>query len=400
MRSFALLAVLVVVAGCARPADEGATPASPTAHVAGVEDAPTVVSLGADCGAEACFEPTIAVDAEGRIFVANGRTSPLARSDDGGATWTTLDPVPLPFGLPVPGYQRDVFVQVAPSGRLYYHALVAAGPPSPATADVVGIQVAWSEDGGGSWAGNVLLSQAEHPDAPLSGADRQWLALGEEGRAYLSFNQIPTGIWTAASDDGGATWGMWQRAIPFEDRNNFGQSGAPVVDASGRVALPACAGVGPLVYVSDDAGASYERSAEHPPGPCASFPQLVALSERQLALVWVASGDVLVSLSPDAGGTWSEPTTWGTDAFLGPWPVAETQGGFAVAFFASDGGGIALRLARGNASAPPVSDVTLAEGFTTFPSAPTDFAHATALPDGGVAVTWAKDDDLHVAFAK
>jgi hypothetical protein len=264
MRAALLMLTVLLVAGCAT---------KPVPSLAPATAVPPTWSFGAPVAALAkctyanCYEPTIAADPQGRLFVADGSTSSVAVSMDDGATWTQRDPPPLPQGLQ--GVQSDVILQAARTGRLYYSALVVAHPAGLAGPLLEGIQVAWSDDGAATWAGNV-------PVGPASGTvqvvapDRQWLGFAPDGTMYLTYNQIPTGIWLAKSADQGATWSGWTRAASTEGRGGgIGQSGPPVVDSKGHVFVPACNGAGAagesnggtLVFRSDDQGATFKPAS-------------------------------------------------------------------------------------------------------------------------------------------
>jgi hypothetical protein len=147
---------------------------------------------GPDRGAE---QPQVAVDAEGRIFVAFGRgdTVRLAASRDGGKTF-----------------------EVSTVGSVETLALgMRRGPRVVATETAVvvtaighrdGNLLSWrSSDGGKSWDGPTRVNAAE-------GSAREGLhgmAAGPGGRVFctwLDLRSKKTEIYGASSQDGGATW--------------------------------------------------------------------------------------------------------------------------------------------------------------------------------------------------
>ena len=70
-----------------------------------------------DC--EDCYEPAVAADPQGRIYVAAWRVGGVAVSDDGGATFTVSE-IPEPAS-PTPGTAggtSDDIVDIAPWGSL------------------------------------------------------------------------------------------------------------------------------------------------------------------------------------------------------------------------------------------------------------------------------------------
>lgn len=394
-RTLALLATLLL-AGCAAPA--ATTPGAdgtPDVPLAPVFSAP--VATPVDCR-YSCYEPSIARDAAGRLVVADGSTADLAVSEDGGATWSAVAPPKAPGALPV--IQSDVLVQASPSGRLYYSALLVRSLPTGFVLE--GIQVAWSEDGGATWPVNAYLSPLSSPLDAVYHPDRQWLGFGEGETMYLTYNQIPSGIWLARSDDGGKTWGGWVRAAQLENRRGIGQSGPPVVDGQGRVLVSACAQAPSstvAVFASDDGGRTFQRRDVTGSRGCSWFPVLAAAPDGGVVAAWHdGEGGVHASVTRDGGETWSAPTDWGEGASTSPWPLPEPGGGLALAWIE----GSTLRLARGTPETGPSFDVEVAKfgsaGGRT--RANTDFAHGVLLPEGGVALTWADTEEKAIYVAR
>lgn len=343
------------------------------------------------CAFDPCYEPNVAVDPQGRIFVVDGWTSKVGVSEDGGRTFTQRDPPKVPADMSA--WQADVLVQVSPAGRLYWSALlINFAAPTPL---LWGIQVAWSDDAAATWAGNVILDPVESPGAAVVYPDRQWLGFGSGQTVYLSYNQIPTGIWLARSDDAGATWGGWVRAAAAEARvgpgqTNLpaGQSGPPVVDADGTVYLPACGAGTTLVFRSTDGGQSFAPLPAR--GGCNWFPILAVLNDT-LTLAVQDDANAIVTVSTDGGTNFSDPVAWGTGATAAPWPLSHANGSLALAWYhGTDATHAELHLARGNATHPIqdriVSNVTSATAERT--PALTDFASAAWMPDGRVAIVW------------
>lgn len=390
-------------------ADEpGAAPASPEpeAAPASAEASPDPagflppVAATTACGG-ACFETTVATDPAGRIFAMGARTGDIGVSSDGGQTFESVPSPPIPGGLPGSPGQSDAILQVGPTGALYYSALVRAAP------DVfVGLQVAISDDGARTWRANLMLSPATPPGITLA-PDRQWLGFGADGVVYLAYNQRPSGVWVARSDDGGETWGPFVDAAPPALRGGaFGQAGPPVVDAGGRVYVPATSFDGPIrIFWSDDGVVWRWSDAVGEAGRAGAwFPILAVGADGTLhlatwyagapyALAFVGEDDsvLLVSSSRDRGATWSAPVEWGRNVAAGPWILSEGSG-MAVAWYRAAGSMRELVLARGDASGlveEVVAQGGLAEGAR---GANTDFAHAAFLPDGRAVVVWSHPD--------
>ena len=398
MRTTSLVALVLAlaVAGCAAPATE------PTAPDDDARDSPSprvvTQTLPLDCRFS-CYEPTVAVAPDGTLYATDGNAVEIAVSTDGGANWSVVAVPSVPDGLPFTAFPADVIVDASPSGRLYYSALIFRAVPGVGGAILEGIQVAASDDRGATWAVDTYLMVADEPTANVYVPDRQWLGFGPDGAIYLTYNQIPSGIWFARSDDGGATWSGWTRAASLEGRQGVGQSGPPVVTADGTIVVPACVATGGLaVFASNDGGATFTRRDVAPDG-CSWFPILAASAADGDVVVaaWQNGADVLVASSADAGATWTAPERWGAASPTSPWPLPAANGTLDVAWFQSgeSGGGVMLRLARGTLDAGAAEDILVADGLA---QAGTDFAHAARAPDGAIVLVW--QDDGAVRFAR
>lgn len=387
----AVLLVAILLAGCvAAPAPDVGTGTDPAA----VAFAPAA-TIPIDCGA-GCFEPSVAVDPQGRIFVTDARQPIVARSTDGGATWEAFPtpPYPKPTGDETLG---DNLVQIAPDGTLYYSTIVLVR--SQAGAILESLQVAWSTDGAKTWAGNTILSPVDALGAPVITPDRQWLGFAEDGTIYITYNQVPTGIWSARSDDGGATWTAWTRAAPLEGRVGAGQSGPPVVDAQGRVFVPACVSEPQhtVVFVSEDKGSTFARR-DLPGTTCSWFPILALDEGGGLVAAWMGNDAVLqVTRSGDAAATWSEPVAWADDGVASPWPIPLADGKLAVAWL-TNGEPSVLCLGIGDPTTGPERTLDVAGDAPG--GGGTHFAHGTRAPDGRLALTWTDGDVVLVAIER
>jgi hypothetical protein len=282
----------------------------------------------------------------------------------------------------------DIVLQSAPTGRVYYSALVVRG--TGAASAIEGLYVAWTDDAGARWIGGQYQAPVQSPGAMVISPDRQWLAFGPGSTVYMTYNQIPSGIWIARSDDAGSTWAGWTRAAAIEQRTGgVGQSGPPIVDAQGRVFVPACEGnSGAMdVFRSDDKGATWAKAGASPFASCSWFPMLARDGDELVAASWTQEG-VATATSSDGGKTWSKPVAWSGASSAAPWPIP-TNGTIALAYYADDSGSSSLHVARGTA-AGPVSDVRVIAGIkgSSRTSANTDYASLARLPDGRLAVVW------------
>lgn len=385
-----VLVVLVLVAGCASPgAVEDVLPPAPDATAAPtflVEERPL------DCGS--CFEATLAIDPASRLFLVAAGTAEVLVSEDEGTTWTTRPGPPLPQG--VSADVGDALVQVAPDGTLYYSALIAErlGLGAPG---LFGIQVAWSTDAAATWTGNTILSPKDSPGVPVVYPDRQWLGFADDGTIYLTYNQLPSGIWVARSDDGGATWGGWTRAAPVEDRIGAGQSGPPVVDPEGTVFVPGCAlaPAGLAVYASTDGGATFSRE-DVPSSGCSWFPVVAVAPDGALVAAWTdTAGLTFVSVRDPATGAWSEAVEWARSSVTSPWPLPRADGGLDLVWLGGESG-TAVHLASGDRLAAPARDLVLAEGLDS--GGETHYAHGARFPDGRLGLAWTADAAIFTAL--
>lgn len=395
-RAAPFLVLALAFAGCvsSAPLDPAAVIGEPpVAKFSAAVETPLECRFG-------CYEPTVAVDNDGRIYATDGVTSNIAVSEDAGLTWTTVAPPSIPG--PLPGIQGDALVQTTPSGRLYYSALIAREIPLVGSYLLESIQVAWSDDAGATWGVNVVVSLAGRPGAAVALPDRQWLGFGPDDVVYMTYNQIPTGIWFAQSDDAGATWSGWTRAVSAEGRGGgWGQSGPPIARDDGRIIVPACVSEprDTAAFVSEDGGQTFERR-DTGIGGCNWFPIMTLADDGTLITAVQDGSDIQVATSPDAGATWSEPRTWGNKATVAPWPLAGPNGTLALAWFEDGGDTSTLHVSQGPRDGEPTSDLVVAGeiGGASRTPANTDFASIAWLAPGRLAAVWAQGDgSIYVA---
>lgn len=384
-RLAALVPLLLLAAGCVEdaPSSDAAPPAAAPPATPTWSD--PVRALEAAAGvAGCCFEPTVATDSKGRIYVAQTAASGFAVSDDG-ATFTPLQAPP-----PVAG-GGDFMVHVDDEDRVFVSSLVAGG-----------IAVARSDDGGATWPVRTVLPVPA--DAPSNGADRQWLAFGPGAdEVHVTYQEnchvgfLPPACSTdrgsliARSTDGGASFGA------FAPVSEVGSTiTGHVVATEEGILVPYFQFVegadGLKLYVARSPdGASWERSVVHAPpeGAGAWFPSL-AIADWGHVLVWYnATGHIVWSLSTDEGATWREPRPIAGEmtALASPWAVP-TSAGIAVLWFETAAGEVALRqviLSGPETASAPEEVATFSPGSDRRP-ARTDFAHAAPLGEGAILV--------------
>lgn len=189
---------------------------------------------------------------DGTVWAAGHEV--LARSDDGGASWTDVEPEGLP-GLDVHGFAAH-----PEDARVLYAAIAGEG-------------LYRSDDGGRSFE---LVSREVGPGVMA-------LAVAPDGR--LLAGEMEQGL--MASDDGGATWRPALAA---------GLLGLAVSQAhEGRMLA-----TGPGILLSTDGGESWEEARAIPEG---AGP--VAWSPSEPDVAYAVGFDRRLYRSEDAGTTWT-----------------------------------------------------------------------------------------------
>lgn len=206
-------------AGCLSPQDEptiAVNPLDPRNLVAGANDFRTCCDANGDS------------NSTGWVYV----------SKDGGATWTNVQ---------LPGLTRqtggtgqfvrfdvaeDPALAFAPDGTLYYaHIVFATGSPAS------GIAVSVSRDGGDTWSPPSLV---QFTNDPALFNDKEWIAVGADGRAVVTWTRfrnqdhaVDSLIQGAFSSDRGGTW---TRPVQLsDDRHRRSQGSMPVWGKDGTL---------------------------------------------------------------------------------------------------------------------------------------------------------------------
>jgi photosystem II stability/assembly factor-like uncharacterized protein len=207
--------------------------------------------------------------------------SELARTTDGGRTWTDVTPPQAAALLSQPGVLPPVLL--ARDGEHAWLAICCAG--STATSAGMLTEVFSTSDGGRTWTeAEPLHGPAFGGPASLSftGADDGWLLLTTDTAGPARFGQL------YRTSDGGRHWALLAAGVPASC-NVFS-----LTAATASVAWIPCAPPGPLL-VSRDAGTHW---APQPlPGSGSGVPQFAG----QTAVL--ASGRYLL-ISHDLGRTW------------------------------------------------------------------------------------------------
>ena len=408
MRSLLSLALAALVAsGCL------SGPSAPTEDVLPGEVVGTALALlpGTNvtepCDANGCFEPAVAVDAQGRIYAAAHGVDGVMVSTDGGATFTHRA-VPYPSS-PTPqfaGGASDDVVQVAPWGEVYFHELwsdtggIAGG----------GIHIAASPDGGETWPTNVFVQVREMPLSRSFTADRQWLAFEGDSTVHLVFNCGASAlICHMRSDDRGKTWTPSTNVVTPVDHTFPSPAGFPAVGPDGSLLVAyfgdpradGSTGARSIkVAFSKDRGDTWSQHTAYTHAGLqegtagGGWPEATILADGTWVAGWSTSEDLLyLTTSSDQGATWGEPLVLPPEQTGGashPWLRPRQDGGFDAVWF---GSGPSVVLGRFTANLSYELATLAQEGggnsdYSFFDHTPDDrVAVVYVRPDGGLALT-------------
>lgn len=262
------------------------------------------------------FEPMVAVDGAGTVLVTGTRmfqAVPLWTSHDDGASFTMQRPTGLPAGT-------EGQVVFSPDGDAYM-----------VDETVAGLTVARSLDRGDSWEVRSYSTFA------VPAGDRPWIAAGRDGRFYATWNQIPSGQWVAASEDGGRTFPV---QTPIVGENVV--TGPLVVGPDGTLFLARDESEGPALYVSRDGARSFARhlawKAEGERGWFNPTPAVDAAGNVYVTTIErLAHGGTRTryAASTDGGATFGAPRelTAQPGIHVHAWSAAGPEGRLAVAFY-------------------------------------------------------------------
>jgi hypothetical protein len=346
-----------------------------------------------------CFEPAVAADQQGNIYVAAWRAGGVAVSRDGGASFA-IKPLPQPSS-PTPslgGGVSDDIVNIAPWGSLYYTELWS----DLGGTELEGIHVVISDDGGDSFTHNEFIHGREQLTSLAVYSDRQWLAFQGDSTVFLLFNCGESVITCMLrSDDRGATWGT-ARSVVLPIGHSFPSPlGAPAMGADGTLIAPYYATPQALPFgarsiriaITKD-GAIFRQSTvyTHPLGEGTGgggWPANAILRDGTWVVGWATSdGRLWFSASRDEGASWSAPLVLSPEQSGGaspPWLEARDDGGFDAVWF-SDGPGVHVGRFGANLQTIGLAAVPDIGGGVS------DYPQFTHLPDGRVATAYLTPD--------
>ena len=256
-------------------------------------------------------EPMLVEHPAGILFLTGyGDPGPrLARSSDGGATWSNVDVGPEAAGAVG---NSDVDLAIARDGTLYFAAMTYDRAKHEGTRIAVGA----SRDAGATWTWNVVSKTRRD--------DRPWIDVSPDGTAHLIWND-GRGVNHAVSRDRGATWQQRPRIHPEGGSSHLAIG--PAGDIAVRLAPLSASGfthhpAADLIAISRDGGTTW--TTRPAPGTRSwTFPLVESdpMPRWVEPLAWDASG-ALYSLWTDRTGLWlarsaDRGATWAT------WRLAE-----------------------------------------------------------------------------
>lgn len=329
--------IALLVAGCGAPPDAHPSPATrtgPTLPPMGTPRVLPAVIIAAVSSISNTLgdEPLAVTDMQGGIYAFAPLNDVLARSDDGGRSYTILYESKTRSGQPVPSDQ-DGAILAAPDGSIAISGLYRPSNALGGRGGTISVGFNRSDDRGASWRPGTLLANG-------SNLDRQWLASGRPGHilALWRDRNDPQDIFIAlrTSIDGGRTWSAAKRihsgdVLPgpllagadgvsyyfaYSDAFNNTEVVQRTRDEGQHwenVKLGQAEGAGPVI--AQDAEGTLYVAATH-----------VVASGPVGAVLWV---------SHDKGDTWSTPLDVGhpsRDVFL-PWIIAGAKGRVALAWY-------------------------------------------------------------------
>ena len=305
------------------------------------------------------FEPYLATDEEGVIYVADGFDR-LLRSTDGGRSF-------LPLAAPVHENARSLGdVALLAIGERVWYAKTLATEGS----DNAGLRIASSLDGGVTWR--------QEPPMLEGAPDRPWLAEVDGGLGMT---------WVDLQDHT-----TWMRRLGGEAKyvgEGFGY-GNVVASSAGLVAASCSSlfleSVGRVSY-------PFELTVEM---ECTHLPMLASDPPTdRLDLAFVdREGRVCVARSQDGGRTWTRIVHCEHAALLGStdrvpelWAVGQGHQ-TAVAWFEREADDLVLRVMRLDEDVVSLGSIAAGPIGPADAPANTDFPALAFLPDGRLVAAW------------
>jgi hypothetical protein len=216
----------------------------------------------------------------------------------------------------------DSFTAVASDGTIYFTDLLLA------TATIQS-----SPNGGSSWVRNPVASVT-----PID--DRQWISVGptvggtplsKSETLYMSYNQMPSGLWIMCSQytSLGLGWKPGNRGRPLTADTNA-RDLMTVDRRDGTIYLANTGASGLSVFVSTDGAKSFSDKPVMDGAPD-MFQNIFVVADvddaGNLYLAWTDQHNVTLAVSADKGGSWRFLTVIsGNGTRVLPWVAAGDEG--------------------------------------------------------------------------
>jgi len=256
-----------------------------------------------------------------------------------------------------------------------------------------------SRDGGLTWVRNPLASVT-----PID--DRQWLSMGptvggsgitQAETLYMSYNQIPTGLWIMTSEytSLGLGWKPGNRGRPITADTNA-RDVMTVDPHDGTIYLPNTATSGLEVWVSTDGARSFTRQPVMDGSPD-DFQSIFVVGDvdevGNLYLAWTDQRNVTLAVSSDKAQSWRFLTvTSGNGTRVLPWVAAGDDGRAGVVWYETNetGSSDELETATWDVMAAVCTDV-FAPNATIYQSIVMPAVHVGTIRTSGASGTADRD---------
>lgn len=235
----------------------------------------------------------------------------------------------------------DSYTTVTKDGVIYFTDLLLATST-----------IQTSSDGGTTWVRNPVASVT-----PID--DRQWLSVGptvggnplsKKETVYMSYNQIPTGLWIMCSQftSLGLGWRAGNRGRPIT-ADTHARDVMSVDSHDGTIYLPNTETSSLAMYVSTDGGTSFTRKKVIDGGP-EEFQSIFVVSDEDEAgnvyLGWTDERNVTMAVSQDKGDSWRFLTAQsGNGTRVLPWIAAGDNGRVGMVWYETNETGLSDELA-------------------------------------------------------
>lgn len=235
----------------------------------------------------------------------------------------------------------DSYTTVTSDGTIYFTDLLLATST-----------IQTSSDGGVTWLRNPVASVT-----PID--DRQWLSYGptvgggpftKKETVYMSYNQIPTGLWIMSSQytSLGLGWKAGNHGRPIT-ADTHARDVMSVDPHDGTIYLPNTETSQLAMYVSTDGGTSFSKKKVLDGSPD-DFQSIFVVSDEDEAgnvyLGWTDERNVTMAVSQDKGDSWRFLTVQsGNGTRVLPWIAGGGEGRAAMVWYETNETGLSDELA-------------------------------------------------------